>query len=654
MSADDMVPPTRRDAKRLFSAAEKQYLFAEQEGRCPSCTDFLSGPVDAHHVVAHAEGGTTTLDNAALLCEPCHRSAHRPLAVDGLQTASGLAAREWQGAAVRRLRTYRNGTVIACPAAGKTLMGGFWLRDNIGSDAPFILIVSPSKTVRDDWRADITRHFGIQITARWKGSAINRDYQGASICYASLKPGMIDSVQLHASRRGLLLVLDEVHHGSDENSWGAGLEDLIAMSRRSLLLTGTPFRTDGCRIPGLSYGADKRVLPHFQYSYKEAIRDEVCRSVRFHLCDGEARYLRNGQSFAVRPSEADKASLSNVAATLYAPESDHLHELVAQTVDRLDEVRSRKPNAGALFVCRPSGNSQETSSEEDSRVEQVARKIREITGDEPVVVTSRDDRAHEKIADFRRSNAKYLVAINLVSEGVNIPRLQVACLLRHVQSEMLFRQLFGPGRVGRQTPGGAAEEAVVILSSFPLHEQFVSIIESESDQGVRDRQQRQEDEADSQAGREKPPHDFLPISASFEKGAVVAREKVYDAAAGAQIEAIQSRIAHGAGRDVPFEIAAQVRDLFGPVPGASIPEAAAVPLVDAADVEKRLRARLSKSVRRFCQRTGEQHSDVFVRLHQSLGFRNIKDAMGRGGNDALARYCDTAERWLEQSGDRTA
>ncbi|MFT4214430.1 MAG: DUF222 domain-containing protein [Microbacterium sp.] len=60
--------------KRLFTAAQKRAI-AERDGGCIGC-GAPPGRAKVHHLTWWSRGGTTDLDNGALLCESCHHLIH--------------------------------------------------------------------------------------------------------------------------------------------------------------------------------------------------------------------------------------------------------------------------------------------------------------------------------------------------------------------------------------------------------------------------------------------------------------------------------------------------------------------------------------------------------------------------------------------------
>ena len=101
------------------------------------------------------------------------------------------------------------------------------------------------------------------------------------------------------------------------------------------------------------------------------------------------------------------------------------------------------------YVCRPGSGENYTrddgsaQAQEDKHVHAIAKQIEGLTGEKPTVVTHHDRDAVGKIACFRRATNPYLVAVNMVSEGCDIPRIRAVafCLPLHE-----FGNAFSPDR----------------------------------------------------------------------------------------------------------------------------------------------------------------------------------------------------------------
>jgi hypothetical protein len=159
-------------------------------------------------------------------------------------------------------------------------------------------------------------------------------------------------------------------------------------------------------------------------------------------------------------------------------------------------TRLRFPDAACLYVCRP-GKGDDFTKEgdegiEDKHVHVIAQQIKELTGEAPTVVTHHDRDAVGKISRFRKARDPYLVAVNMVSEGCDIPRIRAVAFCRYTTSEMLFRQIVGRAlRIqydemsGRRLEDGTA--AKIFIPTFPRLKAFAEALWGEAQEGLRDR-----------------------------------------------------------------------------------------------------------------------------------------------------------------------
>ena len=83
-----------------------------------------------------------------------------------------------------------------------------------------------------------------------------------------------------------------------------------------------------------------------------------------------------------------------------------------------------------------------------------------------MVVLHTEARAAQKLAAFRDSHEPWIVAVNMVSEGVDIPRLRVGVYATAAKTPMIFRQIVG--RFVRTIPGRLPEPSWVYLPADPV------------------------------------------------------------------------------------------------------------------------------------------------------------------------------------------
>jgi hypothetical protein len=106
-----------------------------------------------------------------------------------------------------------------------------------------------------------------------------------------------------------------------------------------------------------------------------------------------------------------------------------------------------------------------------------AKLIAEISGQQPTVVLSDDPKASGRIAEFAATKERWLVAVRMVSEGVDVPRLAVGVYATSAATPLFFAQAVGRFVRARR----AGETASVFLPSVPVLLELASQMEAERD-----------------------------------------------------------------------------------------------------------------------------------------------------------------------------
>jgi len=237
-------------------------------------------------------------------------------------------------------------------------------------------------------------------------------------------------------------VFDEIHHcsGNDpllSNAWGQQI--LLKMQDRAALtlaLSGTPWRSDDRGIALARYSTPEgRLICDYRYGLKEAISDGVCRSPRIVLLDNQMLRLKedfaNDSTVKFFPSIAKLLRESPVSYEDLLFHEDALSQLLNLGSKKLDEVRMLKPNAAGLVVATNIDHAHQVA---------LALKSR---GESFQVVTTKTPDAHQVINRFKNSDCRWIVAVGMISEGTDIPRLQVCCYLSRIRTELHYRQVLG-------------------------------------------------------------------------------------------------------------------------------------------------------------------------------------------------------------------
>ncbi|MEO8969273.1 MAG: helicase-related protein, partial [Solirubrobacteraceae bacterium] len=187
---------------------------------------------------------------------------------------------------------------------------------------------------------------------------------------------------------------------------------------------------------------------------------------------------------------------------------DGLPRILAEADARLRQIRADgHRNAGGLVIAADSEHAR-----------RIAKLLREATGRVPVVVLHAEARAAAKLAAFADSADPWIVAVNMVSEGVDIPRLRVGVYATAAKTPLIFRQIVG--RFVRTIPGRPVEPSWLYIPADPILRDHAATIEQEVRRARRGREEgdglRDDDELERAQRRETEPDampEFVPLSA---------------------------------------------------------------------------------------------------------------------------------------------
>jgi superfamily II DNA or RNA helicase len=386
-----------------------------------------------------------------------------------------LALRSWQTDAYRTYfrAAQRDFLLVATPGAGKTTFALTVAAELLASrEVSAITVVTPTEHLKHQWSRAAHR-LGISLDPEFSNSAgqVSADFTGVAVTYAQVAAHPALHLQRTLSRR-TLVIFDELHHAGDALSWGEAVRVAFEPARRRLALTGTPFRSDTNPIPFVTYlrGADGslRSISDYVYGYGPALADGVVRPVIFLAYSGEMRWrTRAGDELAGTlgaPMTSDQ--LAHAWRTALNPDGAWIMRVLEAADRRLTEVRRGMPDAAGLVIA---------SDHADARA--YATLLRNISGTRPVVVLSDDPAASKKIARFAASADRWMVAVRMVSEGVDIPRLAVGVYATSVGTALFFAQAVG--RFVRARRRG--ETASVFLPSIPSLLSYAAELETERD-----------------------------------------------------------------------------------------------------------------------------------------------------------------------------
>jgi len=322
---------------------------------------------------------------------------------------------------------------VATPGSGKTKFSAYLAKALFDINLiDYVLCVAPSLTVK----GGITETFKETLNNRFDGKFGS---VGECITYQTFQFQYQELTERLSNFR-VLLVLDEIHHcgGTQEinsTAWGRPLLQFIEqVSPYVLSLSGTPWRTDKLPVTTLQYDSQANVNAQYIYSLKDALKDKnVCRKPEIYIVDNTNWHV-TGDDKKDRFHHDLKTLLLNEELNYQRvlEDSEFINYMLHFAVKMLKETREFNVDAGGLIVASSI-----------SHAKTITRHLLEITNDTPILVTSEDELSQQKLIDFKTSSSKWLVSVGMVTEGTDIPRLQVCCYLSRIRTEINFRQTLG-------------------------------------------------------------------------------------------------------------------------------------------------------------------------------------------------------------------
>ena len=398
--------------------------------------------------------------------------------------AAGPPLRAWQRRALVEYLRRRDEDflAVATPGAGKTTFALRIAAELLADDTiEALTVVTPTEHLKNQWAAAAAR-VGIELDSSYRNADVHfsPEFHGVVVTYAQV--GMAPMVHRRRTMtRRTMVILDEVHHAGDARTWGDGVRDAFQPAVRRLALTGTPFRSDDNPIPFVTYerGNDGllRSRADSVYGYSDALADGVVRPVMFLAYSGEARWRTSaGDELAVRLGEpVTKDVTAQAWRTALDPSGEWMPQVLRAADSRLKAKRAGGvSDAGGLVIAT-----------DQNTARAYAKVLHQISGEAPALVLSDDAGASARIAEFAQSDQRWMIAVRMVSEGVDIPRLAVGVYATSASTPLFFAQAIGRFVRARQ-PG---ETATVFLPSVTPLLMLAAELEAERDHVLGEKKQ---------------------------------------------------------------------------------------------------------------------------------------------------------------------
>ena len=534
--------------------------------------------------------------------------------------ARSVTLRPWQKAALERLADCDRPDflAVATPGAGKTGFALMAARQALVADpARRLLVVVPTAHLKGQW-ARAALAFDLHLDPQWSAAdgGLPPDMHGLVMTYQQVA-GCAGAVRALAA--GAFVVFDEIHHAADDRAWGEAVRTAFEPAGHRLALSGTPFRSDVSAIPFVRYHHEEAVAD-YEYGYGDALADGgVVRPVYFPRVDGQMEWTAPDGSLHSHSFDdpLDAARAGQRLRTAYSLDGEWLPHVLHQAHDQLRAIRATQPDAAGLVIAT-----------DQDHAKGIARLFRDRLGVRAVVATSDDPEASNRIARFAGGTEPWIVAVRMVSEGVDIPRLRVGVFATTTTTELFFRQAVG--RLVRWTRGLRGQKAFLFIPDEPRLRARAFAIAEQRRHSLRheDREVVPRAEPVEEAIEPEQGSFFFPISAVPTGMSEGAEWAVDEDAAGD-----------------PAEDAALVVDL-PPLPAGAARLAGAVPPGRTLREHKqRLRDANSTRVRLIARATGMTHAAVNSELNRLIGLKRISEATV----EQLERRLERADVWWRKT-----
>lgn len=536
---------------------------------------------------------------------------------------SQITLRRWQAGALQAYQQSGSDFLaVACPGAGKTIFALVCAATTLAQmPDKRMVVVAPTAHLKSQW-AESAANVGLVLHDNWNGSEpLPDDCHGVATTYQQVasRPGAFATVAA-----GGLAMFDEIHHAGVDKAWGDACVTAFKVAAQRLSLSGTPFRSDNNPIPFIRYDRDGLSSSDVTYGYADGLADQVVRPVSFQVVSGDVSWVASDGSRLEASMEdyLPKSQLSQRLRGAIDGQGDWLQTVLQAADGRLTKVRNDgHPDAGGLVLA---------VDLEHART--IAKHLFQISGEKATLILSDDPQASDRIEQFSRGNSRWLVAVRMVSEGVDVPRLRVGVWATTTSTELFFRQAVGRlVRVGH----GPYGESFMFLPRDPRLVQFAAGIHEE-----RNHQLAKPDVPDEDAELARAMAERNTEGAQFEAlASSVGRSEFISTSRGAApAPASDDSDSGGAGAgSATIDLPKVVRPSAAPLPvGMDKPKGRAN--------FQDLRRDNQRAVRKIARLTGMPEAHINAQLNASVGVVSVTEA----NIPQLVQRVKAARAWARQ------
>lgn len=355
--------------------------------------------------------------------------------------------------------------VVECvTGGGKTFFASYLAAEFLArGEVDEVVVIAPSTPIKQNWASTMESFSVTCISDNYATSGV--------IAYAVTYSGCMnrDVLAKVAAKKSRFLIVDEFHHAERDAPWGDAVDRLAAQSKKVLMLTGTPWRSEGeiSLLKQHGYYDNGCVKPDFAYKYRtdlDATDDNRATVyVHFSFYDSKARNKATGETVELKTpgdddewndlaNENDKRPLGMhvTVGDERLSNNSMAKTMLNEAIAKLEISRAQtKGRAIGLVVAR---NIREARC--------IEWYLTELLDQRAEVIASDDERASDRLAEIKNSRSSkspdWIVSVGMVSEGVDIPQIKVIVYLSGIMTLLYLTQVIG--RCMRRINIGSAAE----------------------------------------------------------------------------------------------------------------------------------------------------------------------------------------------------
>jgi superfamily II DNA or RNA helicase len=315
-----------------------------------------------------------------------------------------------------------------------------------------ILVVVPYRSIKRGWERALN---DLRIATATKTQEIAADIDAIVTTYAGAG-NIINRIAGEMGKRKLIIVFDEFHHMEEDNQWAA---PFLYMSEDKyvcrILLSGTPWHETGELVPFIPYENDVVVHDYIHtYGQNVNLDGDGCNTVpvKFMPIRMERTLERTDMVTGLSENVIYKTEETTRSDSITPfVQFDDVTELslrpgvlsmFASAVTELNVVRKTMHNAGGIIFVRGRNEGKAVKTLMNDHFHKPCQ-----------FVMSDDPQSHDIIKSFAGvkddtknfdySRDEWIIAIDMIAEGTDIPRLKIAVDLAAKGTLMHITQRWG-------------------------------------------------------------------------------------------------------------------------------------------------------------------------------------------------------------------